>query len=157
MREITTWNATRKGMEVARRLPDAVVLGADTLVSLDGQVIGKPTDLADAKRILRRLSGRTHQVCTAVFICSVAGFRTSSFCVVSRVQFRALGEGEIDAYLAKINPLDKAGAYAAQGHGSEIIRQIRGSYTNVVGLPMGETLEALRLFGITPRAAEGGA
>lgn len=150
IRELTIGNATRKALEVARIHRDALVLGADTLVSLDGEVIGKPKDLHQAAKILRRLSGREHQVCTAVFICSVAQRKKANFQVVSQVQFRSLTDAEINGYLAKINPLDKAGAYAAQGHGSEIIERVRGSFTNVVGLPMGETLDALRRFGLTP-------
>ena len=149
VRELTIWNATRKAMVVARTRPDAVVLGADTLVALKRSVIGKPGNLREAAAMIRRLSGREHQVCTGVFICSEAGQRAISFCVVSHVQFHALETEGISAYLAKINPLDKAGGYAAQGHGSEIISRIRGSYTNVVGLPMGETLRELRGFGIT--------
>ena len=152
VRELTICNATRKAAEVARARPNAVVLGADTLVALKGDIIGKPPDVRAAAAMIRRLSGREHQVCTGVAICSRGGGRISSFCVVSQVQFRALETEEIDAYLAKIDPLDKAGGYAAQGHGSEIISRIRGSYTNVVGLPMGETLHELRRFGITPRA-----
>ncbi len=150
IRELTTLNATRKARAVAQREPDAVVLAADTLVALDGRVIGKPADLNDAIAILRRLSGREHQVCTSVFVCRAAARKTKSFHVLSHVQFRSLNDAEIASYLAKINPLDKAGAYAAQGHGREIIARIRGSYTNVVGLPMDETLAALREFGIEP-------
>jgi septum formation protein len=150
IREMTTGNAARKAIEVARARPETVVLGADTLVALDGALIGKPANLAAAVRILQRLSGCEHTVCTSVFICSVALQAKISFQVVSQVRFRSLTEAEIRAYLAKIDPLDKAGAYAAQGHGAEIIAQIRGSYTNVVGLPMGETLGALRHFGIQP-------
>jgi len=148
IRELTVYNAARKAIAVARTRPDAVVLGADTLVALGRKVIGKPRDLADARRVLRRLRGREHQVCTSVFICSCADDRVASFSVTSQVRFHPLTDDEIAAYLAKIDPLDKAGAYAAQGHGAEIIAQIRGSYTNVVGLPMGETLRALRQFGI---------
>ncbi len=151
IRELTTWNATRKALDVAHQRPDAVVLGADTLVALDGKIIGKPADMAEATAIIRRLSGRTHEVCTAVFICSAEANRATSFHVFSHVKFRELSEQEIAAYLVKINPLDKAGAYAAQGHGAEII-EIGGSYTNVVGLPMKETLRALRAFGIEPAA-----
>ena len=150
IRELTTLNATRKARAVSSRHPDAVVLAADTLVALDGEVIGKPTDMPDAVRIVRRLSGRQHQVCTAVFISHAENRQTRSFYVISHVQFRTLDDAEIAAYLAKINPLDKAGAYAAQGHGRDIIERIRGSYTNVVGLPMDETLAALREFGIEP-------
>lgn len=150
IRELTTLNATRKAFAVARREPAAVVLAADTLVALGGRVMGKPADLHDASAILRRLSGREHQVCTSVFVCRAATRKTKSFHVISHVQFRALNAAEIASYLAKINPLDKAGAYAAQGHGRDIIDRIRGSYTNVVGLPMHETLAALREFGIEP-------
>ena len=155
IRELTTLNATRKALAVSHRHPDAVVLAADTLVALDGRVIGKPTDMADALAILRRLSGREHQVCTSVFISRVEKRQTRSLYVISHVQFRALNDAEIAGYLAKINPLDKAGAYAAQGHGRDIIERIRGSYTNVVGLPMDETLAALRSFGIEPRQDAG--
>lgn len=146
--EITTANATRKARAVARSFPAAVVLGADTLVALDGEVIGKPADLDDAFKTLRRLSSDEHQVCTSVCIMWLAQRRSESFAVVSHVQFRQLADDQIRAYLAKINPLDKAGAYAAQGHGAEIISGIRGSYTNVVGLPMDETIAALGRFGI---------
>ena len=155
IRELTTLNALRKGLAVARGEPDAVVLAADTLVALDGEVIGKPTDMPHAVTLLRRLSGREHEVCTSVFICRGTTRQTRSFYVVSHVKFRALRDDEISAYLAKINPLDKAGAYAAQGYGREIIAQIRGSYTNVVGLPMDETLAALRNFGIEPNQRSG--
>lgn len=149
IRELTICNATRKALEVARRRREAVVLGADTLVALDGEPIGKPGTLAAARRMLRRLNGREHEVCTAVFIRSPGGEATS-FRVVSRVQFRTLTAQEIADYLSRINPLDKAGAYAAQAGGEEIIQRIYGSFTNVVGLPMGETLRALRQLGLHP-------
>ena len=152
MRELTTLNATRKAKAVAQLHADKVVLGADTIVALDGEAIGKPRDMEDAMRILRRLSGREHQVCTAVALCHNGGDLTISFCVVSSVRFHSLGEEQIRVYLAKINPLDKAGAYAVQGHGSEIIADIKGSYTNVVGLPMDETIRALARFRVRPNA-----
>ena len=155
IRELTTLNATRKALAVAPAHPASVILAADTLVALDGRVIGKPADMEDAFAIVRRLSGREHQVCTSVFICQAEHRQTHSFYVISHVQFRTLSDREISAYLAKINPLDKAGAYAAQGHGREIIERIRGSYTNVVGLPMDETLAALSRFGIEPDQASG--
>ncbi len=149
--ELTTCNATRKAIAVARRHQHSIVLGADTLVALNGEVITKPRDLDEAIRILHRLRGKEHQVCTSVFVCAAAQGMMVSFRVISHVQFRRLSDQKIFAYLAKINPLDKAGAYAAQGHGAEIIRRIRGSYTNVVGLPMNETLHVLAGFGITSR------
>jgi septum formation protein len=153
LRELTGYNAARKAIAVARRHPDAVVLGADTLVALDGEAIGKPRDLREAAQILRRLSGREHQVHSGVALVAARTIRT--FHVVSHVRFRSLTDGQIVAYLAKIDPLDKAGAYAAQGHGAEIIQRLRGSYSNVVGLPMEETVPALAEFGITPRTRRG--
>ena len=150
IQELTAYNASRKAREVARRFRSAVVLGADTLVALDGEIIGKPANMREAVKILQRLSAREHQVCTSVFICSAQRREQISFCTISHVRFKLLNDDEIRAYLAKIDPLDKAGAYAAQAHGSEVIGRIRGSYTNVVGLPMGETLRALRQFGIKP-------
>jgi septum formation protein len=149
IRELTIWNAARKGTGVSGMMPDAVVLAADTLVTIDGEVLGKPGDLDDAVRILRRLSGRAHEVWTAVRIIHAARGRAQSFQEMSRVHFRELNDRAIRIYLAKIDPLDKAGAYAAQGHGTEIIERIEGSYSNVVGLPMERTARALRTFGVT--------
>jgi septum formation protein len=151
IRELTTWNAGRKAAEISERSPNAVVLAADTLVTIDNTVLGKPADLDDAVRILRRLSGRSHEVWTAVRINHAARARSESFHEMSRVHFRSLDDTTIRNYLAKIDPLDKAGAYAAQGFGTEIIDHIEGSYTNVVGLPMEKTTSVLRSFGVTPR------
>jgi septum formation protein len=151
VRELTTWNAARKAANVSEKLPEAVVLAADTLVTIDGEVLGKPANFEEAVRMLRRLSGRAHEVWTAVRICHAATRKWESFQEMSRVHFRALDEAAIRTYLTKIDPLDKAGAYAAQGRGREIIERIDGSYTNVVGLPMERTSEVLRRFGITPR------
>ena len=151
LRELTMWNAIRKGTSVARMRPDRVVLAADTLIALEGKVIGKPADLGNAAQILRRLSGRTHEVCSAVFIYRFAAGQPVAFHEFSRVRFRRLSTNEIDTYLAKVDPLDKAGAYAAQG-GAEIIAKIDGSYTNVIGLPMEKTVVALAQFGIQPKS-----
>jgi septum formation protein len=161
LREVTAFNAIRKAMSIAREHPTKVVLAADTLVALDDRVIGKPDDLAEASAILRRLSGRAHDVCTSVFICQLSQSRLGesvrrrtgsiSFQEVSRVRFRKLSDAAIRTYINKINPLDKAGAYAAQGEGAEIIEKIDGSYTNVVGLPMEKTVAALAEFGISPK------
>lgn len=152
VRELTACNAVRKARHVAELLPESIVLGADTLVSLDGHVLGKPADLSEATRMLRRLSGRTHEVWTAVSLRHSAMGKSRVFHVVSQVSFHNLTAAAIRNYFAKVNPLDKAGAYAAQGHGQEIIRRIDGSYSNVVGLPMERTLPALAAFGITPAA-----
>jgi septum formation protein len=149
IRELTICNAARKAQRVSQTVRDAVVLAADTLVTIDGQVLGKPADIDDAVRILRRLSGRIHEVWTAVCLRHAARGQSNSFHEVSRVHFRDLSDGAIRDYLGKVNPLDKAGAYAAQGHGTEIIEKIEGSYSNVVGLPMEATTRALRRFGVT--------
>ena len=151
IRELTMWNAARKAAAGAGLLPDAVVLAADTLVAIDGEVLGKPADLDDAVRILQRLSGRSHEVWTGVRINHPARGRSRSFHEMSRVHFRKLDGRAIRSYLAKIDPLDKAGSYAAQGHGMEIIERIDGSYSNVVGLPMEKTKRVLESFGIRPR------
>jgi septum formation protein len=150
LRELTLYNAARKGLFVARSQPHAVVLAADTLVAIDDEIIGKPADLKRAGKILRRLSGRTHDVCTSVAIFQLSKARVSIFCEISYVHFRTLTTNAIRAYLAKVNPLDKAGAYAAQDIGSEIIESIDGSFTNVVGLPMERTTAELRRFAIEP-------
>ena len=152
LRELTMWNAIRKGTSVARMRPDRVVLAADTLIALEGEVIGKPADFSEATQILRRLSGRTHEVCSAVFIYRFATGQPVTFHEISHVRFRRLSTTKIDNYLARVDPLDKAGAYAAQGCGAEIIAEIDGSYTNVVGLPMEKTLAVLAQFGIQPKS-----
>ena len=153
LRELTLWNAIRKGMSIAQTRPDAVVLAADTLVSLQNQIIGKPVDLNDAARILQRLSGRTHEVCSAVAIYQQSAGRSAVFHENSRVRFHRLSDAIIQNYLSKVHPLDKAGAYAAQGSGAEIIARIDGSFTNVVGLPMEKTVAELAKFGVRPKSA----
>jgi septum formation protein len=150
LREITALNAVRKGLAVARVYTQKIVLSADTLVALDHKIIGKPHNRDHAADILRRLSGRVHEVCSSVFILHLARARSTMFYEISRVRFRRLDRRAIDDYFAKVNPLDKAGAYAAQGYGAEIISRIEGSHTNVVGLPMEKTIAALAKFGIKP-------
>ncbi|TMI49617.1 septum formation protein Maf [Candidatus Bathyarchaeota archaeon] len=149
LRELTALNAIRKAMATARLRPKNIVLAADTLVA--DRVLGKPKDKDHAVAMLRRLSGRAHEVCTSVFICDLASAKSASFHEISRVHFHRLSRDKIGNYLARVDPLDKAGAYAAQGLGSEIIEKIDGSYTNVVGLPMEKTITALAEFGVTPK------
>jgi len=153
LRELTILNAMRKAVSIARAHPGEIVLAADTLVALNDQIIGKPRDVDEAAAILRRLSGRAHEVCSAVFVCHLTSARSTSFYEISRVWFRRLSDAAIRAYIDKVNLLDKAGSYAAQGHGAEIIEKIEGSYTNVVGLPMEKTTAALARFGIKPKSA----
>ena len=151
LRELTAFNAMRKVMASARLRPKSVVLAADTLVAVDDHILGKPKDRNEAVAMLERLSGREHDVCTSVCLFHLAETRSNSFYEISRVYFRNLNRNDIDNYLTRVNPLDKAGAYAAQGFGSEIIEKIEGSYTNVVGLPMEKTIPALAEFGIEPK------
>ena len=131
-------NALLKAQWVKGRYPDAVVIGADTLVGIDDQVFGKPVDLRQAKEMLRNLSGRTHEVCTGVALCLEREAIERTFSVTTRVMFRQLTDDAIESYFEKVNPLDKAGAYAAQEFGEKIIRSMDGSWSNVVGLPMDE-------------------
>ena len=122
------------------------VLGADTAVVLDGALLGKPTDAADAHAILERLSGRTHEVLTGV---AVRGSRGEQWAVSrTRVWFRPLSAVEIDRYWASGEPRDKAGAYGIQGRAAIFIERIEGSYSGVVGLPLFETAALLRRYGI---------
>ncbi len=125
---------------------DAVVLAADTTVCLDGEILGKPLDADDARRMLARLSGRTHEVLTAV----VVGTRASRAVevVTTRVEFMPLDEVQIAAYVASGEPADKAGAYGIQGLGGALVKRIDGSYGAVVGLPLAETAEMLAKAGI---------
>jgi len=152
LRELTAFNAMRKAMAAARLRPKQVVLAADTLVAVGDHILGKPKDKNEAVAMLARLSGRAHEVCTSVCICHLEEARSNSFYEISRVYFRKLDRAKIDNYVTRVNPLDKAGAYAAQGFGSEIIEKIDGSYTNVVGLPMEKTIPALAEFGIEPQS-----
>ena len=151
LRELTAFNAIRKAMAAARLRPENIVLAADTLVAIDKRILGKPKDNREAVAMLQQLSGRAHEVCTSVFISHLARAKSISFHGISRVRFRRLSRDQIKNYLARVNPLDKAGAYAAQGFGREIIEKIDGSYTNVVGLPMERTAPALTEFGIKPK------
>jgi len=143
--ELCQLNAHRKARPVAKRIPDALVLGADTLVFLNGEIMGKPATRAVARRMLTRLQGQTHQVVTGISLIHLRAHRERTFAVGTDVTFRPLTARQIDDYLARVNPLDKAGAYAIQEHGDLIVSEISGSYSNVVGLPIervGEELKA---------------
>jgi septum formation protein len=141
--ELCQLNAHRKARAVAKKIPDALVLGADTLVFLDRQIFGKPADLAEAKKMLLELQGRTHQVVTGVSLIRLRTYRERIFAVSTDVVFRPLTPAQIDEYLYGINPLDKAGAYAIQEHGELIVAEISGSFSNVVGLPIEKVQEEL--------------
>jgi septum formation protein len=144
--------ALAKAEAVARSHPRTVVLGADTIVTIDGHLLGKPRDLDEARQMLRRLSGNMHEVLTGVAVLSVempgeSGAQRLSEVVASRVLMRHFTEVTIEWYLASGEPLDKAGAYAVQGAGAALIERVEGSFTNVVGLPLTETLALVRRFG----------
>ena len=149
-RELTLFNARRKAFAVAPRHPDSVVLAADTVVALGGKTFGKPKDVEEAKLFLRQLSGQTHLVVTGIVIVLHAESRASYDVTQSEVTFKQLSPAQIDDYLIRINPLDKAGAYAAQNDSPSIIEDVAGSFTNVVGLPMEKVATSLARFEILP-------
>jgi septum formation protein len=125
---------------------EAVVLGADTTVTLDGHILGKPTDAADAARMLHMLSGRTHRVITGVAVVTADGVESAA--EVTAVRFLTLSDASIEAYIATGEPMDKAGAYAIQGRAARWIPRVEGCYFNVVGLPLalvGTMLEAAKV------------
>lgn len=140
--------ARMKGSAIAARAAhrDAVVLAADTVVALDGELLGKPSSPEDAMRMLRTLSGRTHSVISGLFVASPRHMETQA--VETRVRFRALSESQIRWYAATGEPLDKAGSYAIQGIGGAFVESIEGSHSNVIGLPLAETLNALDRAGL---------
>ncbi|MGL4400681.1 MAG: Maf family protein [Luteolibacter sp.] len=135
-------NAELKAAAVAAARPDATVIGSDTLVFIDELPLGKPVDLDEAREMLRRLSGRTHRVCTAVCIIFPGG-RKSVFHDTTEVTFLALDDAAIHEYLSLVNPLDKAGAYGIQEHGEKLVSEICGSFETVMGLPVEKVVAAL--------------
>ena len=143
MAALVTGNARAKALEVAARFPDAVVIGADTLVWLDGNALGKPSGPDDARRMLRDLSGRVHEVVTGVHLVRMEPRQQVEFHEVTRVRFRPFGEETIEQYLSAVDVMDKAGAYALQEYGEMIVEAVEGSRSNVVGLPVERTLAAL--------------
>jgi septum formation protein len=134
--EVCQLNAHRKARVVAKKNPDAIVIGADTLVFLDDEILGKPRNLTEARRMLKQLQGRTHQVVTGVCLMHLRNHRERIFAVSSDVLFHPLSDRQIRHYLNRIDPLDKAGAYGIQEHGELIIAEVSGSFSNVVGLPL---------------------
>ncbi|HSQ00964.1 MAG TPA: Maf family protein [Candidatus Dormibacteraeota bacterium] len=130
--------ALDKGDAVARLCPGAWVLAADTVVAIDDQILGKPCDDADARRMLRLLANRRHDVLTGVALFAPDGVCADALVVRTAVTFRAVSDGEIAAYVASGEPADKAGAYAIQGGAAGFVRAVDGSYSNVVGLPVDE-------------------
>lgn len=137
--------AREKALAIARAAPDALVIGSDTIVLLDSDVLGKPRDGEEAVRMLMRLSGRDHEVYTAVAVAH--GERMESALERVRVRFRRLDRAECEAYVETGEPMDKAGAYGIQGYGSSLVESIDGDYFAVMGLPVVRTLELIRRHG----------
>ena len=127
---------------------DGIVLGADTIVVIDGEPLGKPAGPDEARAMLRRLANREHQVITGVAVVDARSGRADATAVVTRVRMAGYGEADIDAYLETGEPLDKAGAYGIQGRGSALVAGYEGSFSNVVGLPLEETARLLAAFGV---------
>jgi len=137
--------ARQKAISLVSRFPDAVILGSDTLIDLDGRIIGKPSSPDDARAILQRLRGRSHDVVTAVSILHQS--KTVDAVETARVTMRDFTDEELDAYLATGDPLDKAGAYAIQGAGRDLVASLDGDYLAVVGLPLRAVAEGLAKLG----------
>ena len=140
-------NARAKARACVVKQPEEIVLGVDTEVFFEGRVLGKPADMNAAFAMLRRLNGRTHEVYSGVWIAGRG--RERGFIEVTRVRFHRRTDAELKRYLARIHPLDKAGAYAAQEDRGEMIASVGGSFSNVIGLPMERLREELREFGIS--------
>ncbi len=138
--------ARAKATSVAGRYPGRTVLGADTAVVSDDRILGKPENREHAYEMLASLSGRSHQVCSAVVLCRGRECRTALS--VSRVRFRVIEAQEMAAYWASGEPVDKAGGYAIQGLGAIFVRDIEGSYSGIMGLPLFETARLLSAFGV---------
>jgi septum formation protein len=139
--------AVEKARLVASRFGDGLVVGADTVVVLDSQVLGKPEGPEEARAMLRHLSGREHRVITGIAVVNAATGQIRSDSVTTRVKFAALSEPVIDRYVDTGEPLDKAGAYAIQGYGALLVEGIIGCYYNVMGLPLRRLTELLGEFG----------
>lgn len=144
--EIVLWNARVKARAIACARPHELVLGVDTLVAFEGQVFGKPCDMDEAFAMVSAMSGRPHEVFSGVCLARIATGEERTFVEVTRVHFRQRTAAQLRAYLARIGPLDKAGAYAAQDDDGELIARVEGSFTNVIGLPMESLARILRVF-----------
>lgn len=138
--------ANQKAQAVASENPDSLVIGADTVVVLDGKILGKPKSEENAVELLTMLSGRVHTVYTGVAL--IKGEKVKTFCEATQVEFYPLTDEEIKAYVATKEPMDKAGAYGIQGKGCILIRKIDGDYFNVVGLPVSAVYRELRDFDV---------
>jgi septum formation protein len=147
--ELVASFAQGKAYSVAKDDPEAIVLGSDTLIELDGEVLGKPSDLAEARTMLRRLAGREHCVHTAVTLSCLARLIETTQRSTARVQLKPFNTGEYEGYLATGDSLGKAGAYSIQGPGGELVERLEGDYLTVVGLPLRIVAKLLTQVGVT--------
>ena len=147
-RDGVTALALAKARAVARTVEAGVVLGADTAVVLEGRVFGKPEDATDARRMLRALRGRRHEVVTGLALVEARQRREETASVVTEVRMASYDDATIEAYLATGEPFDKAGAYAVQGEGGRLVEAVEGCYTNVIGLPLTTTRRLLARWGL---------
>ena len=153
-RQLAMLHAREKANEVAARLPDALIVAADTVVDLDGGALGKPRDDADARRMLRALSGRAHDVHTAFTLVDPATRTSCSEVETTRVWFYELDDEQIATYVASGDPADKAGAYGIQGSGATLVRRVEGDFYTVMGFPLGRFARALARLGLSPNGAK---
>lgn len=136
--------ACQKARHIAEKYPDCIVIGSDTVVIIDGVILGKPADESDAERMLKMLSGKSHKVVTGV--CIARGDASESFSCETRVKFYPLSDEEILEYISTGEPMDKAGAYGIQGYGSVLVEGIEGDFFNVMGLPAASLKRRLEKF-----------
>lgn len=141
--EYTKLLAEQKALEIARKNPDHMVIGADTIVVIDDQILNKPSSKNDATKMMRMLSGRTHRVFTGICLACLSEHRIYTDSIITDVTFKSLTNEEINWYTNTDEPYDKAGGYAVQGAGVFMIESINGSYTNVIGLPVSHVLSHL--------------
>ena len=146
--ELAICHSIGKAMAIARKHKNALIISADTIVVLKNRVFGKPRDKENAREMLKALSGKAHTVITGYTIMDAETGKKLSRAVESKVLFKRLNEDEIEAYIKSGEPLDKAGAYGAQGLGAVIVKRIEGDFFNVMGLPLNSVVESLKTFGI---------
>ncbi len=139
-------HAQKKASAIAAKVPQAVVIGADTVIYFEQKIIGKPRTMKEAIATLRSLQNRQHWVYTGVCLCRGESRQQMLFYERTKVLFKKMGEGAVKRYLAAIDPFDKAGAYAIQEHGDRIIKKISGSYANVIGFPIETFRKKLKVF-----------
>ncbi len=136
--------ALEKGLDVANKYKDSLIISADTIVVEGGKILGKPVNEADAKNMLKRLSGKTHQVITGISLIHFESNNKIIDYVVSNVRFKELSESEIEDYISTKESLDKAGSYGIQGYGALLVEEIQGDYFNIVGLPISRVSDLLK-------------